>query len=268
MDQTQKAIGIFDSGIGGLTVYQELKRALPDERFIYLGDTARVPYGTKSRETVIRYAMQNSLFLMDQGVKLIVVACNTASAFALDYLKERMKTDVIGVVEPGARIAAQTTRNKRIGIIGTEGTVRSGVYETAIKKIMPEAVVFSRATGLLVPIVEEGITEPKILTPVMNHYLDFFKDKTIDTLILGCTHYPVLRNVLKEHLGTQVTIVDSAHATAQAVHDLLVKAHLESQTKKPEADDLFVTDAPERVAVVAKSFLIDTHVPIVKVSLN
>jgi glutamate racemase len=162
----------------------------------------------------------------------------------------------------------KATRSKRIGIIGTEGTVRSGVYEQAIKKLMPEATVFSRATGLFVPIVEEGITETKILTPVLNHYLDFFKDKAIDTLILGCTHYPLLRQVLQQHLGEQVTIVDSAQATAQAVHDLLIKGHLESRTEHLEADHLFVTDAPERVAAVAKSFLIDTPVPIVKVSLN
>lgn len=267
MNQTQQAIGIFDSGIGGLTVYQELKRQLPLEHFIYLGDTARFPYGTKSKETVMRYSMQNCLFLMDHGVKLIVVACNTASAFALTYLKERIKTDVLGVIEPCVQAAVRTTRNKHIGIIGTEGTIRTGVYEQAIQKLLPDAVIAARAAGLFVPIVEEGVKDPAVTSAVLDYYLGFFKDKRIDTLILGCTHYPVLKGLLQQHLGPDISIVDSAHATALAVKDLLMRLHLENKIKADLSDAIYVTDAPERVSLVAKSFLLDMLVPVVKVNL-
>ncbi|MBU0505511.1 MAG: glutamate racemase [bacterium] len=255
MNNKPQPIGIFDSGIGGLTVYRELKKQLPHESFVYLGDTARVPYGTKSSEIVLKYAMNNSLFLMNHNVKLIVVACNTASAIALDFLKARLKTPVIGVIEPGAQAAITATKNNIIGVIGTEGTIKSKVYPNALKKLNPAVVCHSLATGLFVPLIEEGIYEKEILDSVLNYYLNFFEDKDIDTLILGCTHYPILAQQFNAYLNNRITLVDSAKTTAQQVVAFLTEQNaLNDPSVRPDSD-IYFTDAPKRVQRIARTIL-------------
>jgi len=248
-----RAIGIFDSGVGGLTVFKEIMRALPREDLIYLGDTARVPYGTKSAETVRRYALEAGAFLVDQGVKVLVVACNTASAVALPALRERFRLPVIGVIEPGARRAAQS-RSGRIGVIGTEGTIASGRYEDAIRSFLPEASVCSTACPLLVPLAEEGWAEHAVAHLVADEYLARFKQRQIDTLVLGCTHYPLLRKVLQGVVGDDVTLVDSAEQTAEAVRELFAEQGL----ARPDGGGqrtFFVTDVPDRFVRVGEPFL-------------
>jgi glutamate racemase len=265
LHDSEKAIGIFDSGVGGLTVYKELASVLPNENLIYLGDTARVPYGTKSSDVVLKYALQDSLFLLDQGVKLIVIACNTASAFALPYLQERLKVPVLGVIEPGAWAAIAKTRNNRVGIIGTEGTIRSQAYEKALVKIRKDVVCVSKATGLFVPVIEENLRDQALLKPLFEHYLKDFTNSGIDTLILGCTHYPLLKTQLSEYFQGKIELVDSAHTTAHAVFELLQVQNLANSSGKPACNRITVTDAPERVSSIAQQFLGVANVAIEKV---
>lgn len=261
-------IGIFDSGVGGLTVYKEISKILPQETLIYLGDTARVPYGTKSKETVIKYALEDSLFLLDRDVKLIVVACNTATAFGLAFLQKRLKVPVVGVIVPGARAAIAATKNKRIGIIGTEGTILSGAYQDCLKTLAGGVEIFARATPLFVPLIEEAIGEPAILKPVVSHYLSDFKKDNIDTLILGCTHYPLLKPCLVDFFTDTVTLIDSAQATADAVRRVLTEQGTLNTGERQAPDHIFVTDSPERVKRIAERFLGHDHVPIEKVDLD
>lgn len=247
------AIGVFDSGVGGLTVFKAISSMLPDENLIYLGDTARVPYGTKSIVTVQRYAQEAAEFLVGQGIKLLVVACNTASAFALPILREKFQIPVIGVIEPGARRAAQS-RNRRIGVIGTEGTVNSGRYPEEILKLLPEAQIFSVACPLFVPLAEEGWAEHEIARLTALEYLQGFIDARIDTVVLGCTHYPLLRNTLKQVLGEGVTLVDSAEETAKSVVQMIEQNDLERERLGGERH-FFVTDIPTRFERVGRAFL-------------
>jgi len=209
-------IGVFDSGVGGLTVLNALRAALPSADFLYLGDTARVPYGGKSKETIQRYSLECSEFLISSGAELLVVACNTASAYALDTLRESFPVPVVGVIEPGVEVALKVSKEKRIGIIGTKGTIQSMVYQNLLKSYGSE--VFAKACPLFVPLVEEGITEGKIVQDVIEYYLQELKGK-IDTLILGCTHYPLLKEPIKEFMGN-VNVVDSAEAVAQKVKEI------------------------------------------------
>ena len=190
-------VGVFDSGVGGLTVAREIMRNLPSEKIVYFGDTARVPYGSKSKETVIRYSRQIIRFLLEQQVKAIVVACNTASAFALDAVKDELDIPIIGVIEAGARVAAAETRNKRVGVIGTVGTVGSGIHEAYLKKLDPKIQVVGKACPLFVPLVEEGWLHDPVTVEVASRYLKELQEKEIDTLILGCTHYPLLRSTIR-----------------------------------------------------------------------
>jgi glutamate racemase len=215
------AVGVFDSGIGGLTVLAELLRRLPGESFIYFGDTARVPYGTKSAETVLRFSRENVTFLLDQSVKFIVVACNTASAGAVPRLQREFRIPILGVIEPGARAAADVSKTKRIGVIGTAGTIRSGAYQRAIQGLAPSAEVHTKACPLFVPFVEEGWVDREVTQMVANEYLADLKEKNIDTLVLGCTHYPLLRGVIARAVGEGVTLVDSAVQTAIEVERAL-----------------------------------------------
>ena len=214
-----RSIGIFDSGVGGLTVFKEIASLLPGENLIYLGDTARVPYGTKSVETVRRYALEAAEFLVDQGVKLLVVACNTASAVALPQLRERFQLPVIGVIEPGAKRAAESL-NRRIGVIGTEGTINSNRYPEAIHALLPDAQISSAPCPLFVPLAEEGWAEHEVARLTAREYLQPLLTAQIDTLVLGCTHYPLLRNTLQHVLGDAVVLVDSAEETAKSVQQL------------------------------------------------
>lgn len=248
------ALGVFDSGVGGLTVVRRLIERLPHELIVYLGDTARVPYGTKSPETVIRYADACARTLLQRGIKLLVVACNTASAHALEHLQERLDIPVIGVVEPGAASALRKTRNQRIGVIGTPGTIGSDVYARAIKAKFPDAYVISKACPLFVPLAEEGWTTGDVPRSVATRYLEDMRNHEIDTLILGCTHYPLLAGVIAEVMGDKVAIVDSAEATAEAVDDVLTALDLHDD--RDEASYRFlVSDAPDGFARTGRRFL-------------
>lgn len=256
-------IGIFDSGVGGLTVYRTLHEHLPNERFVYLGDTARVPYGTKSLATVERYAVENAHFLAARKIKLLVVACNTASALALPAIRQSLPLEVVGVIGPGARAAVASGIGKRIGVIATESTVQSGAYTKAIQKADPGAMVIERACPLFVPLAEEGWAEAEVARTIAETYLKELRG-SIDTLVLGCTHYPILRQVIQDVLGANVELIDSGEATAREVNSLLQEKGLAGSSagtgalERQLCDDLdhfYVTDAAERFARVAERFL-------------
>jgi glutamate racemase len=250
----EKPLGIFDSGIGGLTVLREIIGLLPQEDTIYLGDTARVPYGTKSKETVERYSLETADFLLKHNIKLLVVACNTASSYALPALKERLNIPVIGVIEPGAKLAVGATRTKRVGIIGTEGTMKSGSYFDAIKAVNPTVVVFMKACPLFVPLAEEGWTQNDAALITAKNYLEGLKEENIDTLVLGCTHYPLLKETIAGVMGEGVKLIDSAIATAFEVQTVLKDHNLLREGKRAPQRRFFVTDSPERFTSVGKKF--------------
>jgi len=253
--------------VGGLTVYGALHQHLPRERFVYLGDTARVPYGTKSLSTVERYAVENARFLEARGIKLLVVACNTVSALALPAIRKALKIDVMGVIEPGARAAVQASHessNKRIGVIATESTVQSGAYTKEISRIGPEALVIERACPLFVPLAEEGWAETDVASAVAQIYLDDFGSHNIQTLVLGCTHYPILKRVIRQTIGEQVRLIDSGEAAAGEIKSLLESRGLARAARQAGAhehhlcddqDNFYVTDAADRFARVAERFL-------------
>ncbi len=247
----KKPIGIFDSGIGGLTVYKAIRQAFPEEDLIYFGDTARVPYGPKSPNTIIEYSVQNARFLIQQGIKTLIVACNTSSSVALDALRDLTGIPIIGVIDPGSEVAVRATKSGRIGVIGTEGTVRSNAYSKAIKKLLPEAEVFSYACPLFVPIVEEGWQDHHIAKEVATHYLEELLKQKIDTLVLGCTHYPLLAETISEVVGTSVTLVDSAQAIAQYLGVLLPPDRDGNAGK----DSFFVSDNEQKFAALAGRIL-------------
>ncbi len=248
------AIGIFDSGVGGLTVMHRVMEALPAENLIYLGDTGRYPYGNKSAETVTRYAIENAEFLLARKVKMLVVACNTMSAVALDSLRKRVDVPVIGVIEPGARAAVDRTRNRRVGVIGTETTIASGLYTRALRALAPDLEIFTRACPLFVPLAEEGWTDNEIARATVAAYLESIKASGIDTLILGCTHYPLLKKAIARFLGRRVRLVDSAEETAREVSDKLAGMGLRRKSGKGSTS-FFVTDVPDRFVKVGRSFL-------------
>lgn len=254
-DRDTAPIGVFDSGVGGLTVVKSLRKRLPAESVVYLGDTARVPYGTKSPGTVVRYARNCARILLEREVKLLIVACNTASAHALDVLQEEAGIPVIGVVEPGALAAVNQTRNRRIGVIGTRGTMESGEYQRALHRLMPEAEVFVRACPLFVPLAEEGWIDGEIPVRVAGAYLEEFHEHGVDTLLLGCTHYPLLAGTIAEVMGAETRVVDSAEATAEAVAEVL--EHLAARNPGQAAGLLscFVSDAPDQFAQTGRAFL-------------
>ncbi len=261
---TSLPIGIFDSGVGGLTVYRALHEQLPAERFVYLGDTARVPYGTKSLSTVERYGIENAKFLEAQGIKLLVVACNTASALALPAIGQAIDIQVVGVIEPGARAAVNIAAGKKIAVIATEATVQSGAYAKAINNIDQHATVIERACPLFVPLAEEGWADSEVARSVAEQYLQDLKEADIGALVLGCTHYPILRELISEVIGPGIPLIDSGGAAAEEVKSLLESKHLgASQTtheleERRLCDDLdhfYVTDAAERFAKVAERFL-------------
>jgi glutamate racemase len=256
-------IGIFDSGVGGLTVYRALHEHLPHERFVYLGDTARVPYGTKSLNTVERYAIENSKFLEAHGIKLLVVACNTASALALPAIRRALKIEVVGVIGPGARAAVLASDGGRIGVIATEATVQSAAYTHAIARVDPNARVIERACPLFVSLAEEGWADSDVAQTVATRYLSDLIGK-LGVLVMGCTHYPILREVIAGVVGEQVQLIDSGEATAREVKMLLREKGLARSAtgdlarQRKLCDDLdhfYVTDAAERFAKVAERFL-------------
>lgn len=251
----EPAIGVFDSGVGGLTVFRRIAEALPGEHLCYLGDTARVPYGTKSADTVIRYARSCAAHLQVRGVKMIVVACNTASAYALDVLSAELPVPVIGVVAPGARAAVSRTRTGRVGVIGTPGTVASGAYVRAIAALNPAIRVYSQACPLFVPLVEDGWTTGSVPEAVAARYLDKLAAKGVDTLVLGCTHYPLLRGVIANVMGPGVRLVDSAKETAKAVVETLRDRRMLRTDTRPGRREFYASDAPETFARVGARML-------------
>jgi len=248
-------IGVFDSGIGGLTVAQEITRSLPNEQIVYFGDTARVPYGTKSKESVIRFSKDNMNILLKYGVKLVVIACNTSTSWALNVIRKEYAVPVIGVIEPGSRRAVAVTRKKRIGVIATQSTVASKKYAQTILKMMPEAQVISRPCPLFVPLVEEGWLDGKVTENVAEEYLAPIRREEVDTLILGCTHYPLLRTVIQKVMGKSVTLVDSATETAREVKVLLDREGIARVSQHPPRHEFLVSDEPEHFRLLAKRFL-------------
>lgn len=251
-------IGVFDSGVGGLTVAREIMRQLPNERIVYFGDTARVPYGSKSRETVTRFSRQIVHFLETQNVKAIVVACNTASAYALEELEKEVNIPMIGVVKPGTRAALAVTVNKKIGVIGTEATINSGIYSRYIQENDREVTIIGKACPLFVPLVEEGLWEDPVTDEIARRYLAELVDSGIDTLILGCTHYPMLRSTVGKIVGEQVTLVNPAYETARELKALLADKGLESEHRPELGTELYrfyVSDAADKFQRFANSIL-------------
>jgi glutamate racemase len=268
-------IGIFDSGVGGLTVYRALHERLPAERFVYLGDTARVPYGTKSLQTVERYAVEDARFLVSRGVKLLVVACNTASALALPAVRRAVPVPVVGMIGPGARAAVRAasdaTGAARVGVVATESTVRSGAYSKAIKELSPDTEVVERACPLFVALAEEGWAESDVARTVAEEYLKDLRERGVSALVMGCTHYPILRRVIQEAVGRGVRLIDSGEAAARAVEEVIEREGLRRTATQElrdlreagaharylcdDLDHFYVTDAAERFAHVAERFL-------------
>ena len=250
----EPGIGLFDSGVGGLTVVHRLLEAVPHEHLLYLGDTARHPYGTKSADVVTRYAVENAEFLVEKGVKMVVVACNSASAVALDALRERFDVPVLGVIEPGARAAVAASRNRKIGVIGTEATIASGAYTRALRALDPGLELYTRACPLFVPLAEEGWVDNQVARETAALYLASLRRSRIDCLVLGCTHYPLLAGTIGEYLGPGVRLVDSAAETAREVVATLAARGLARGEGQGSAS-FFVTDVPDRFVRIGGRFL-------------
>ena len=250
-----RPIGVFDSGIGGLTVVAALRSVLPYESIYYLGDTARVPYGGKSPSTVQRYSREIAALLLEGDAKTIIVACNTASALALPVLTNELPVTVTGVIRPGAEAAAAATRNNHIGVIGTRATIKSGAYERAIRELNPQARVTARACPLLVPLIEEGWLQSDVTDKVLMQYLRPLLDAEIDTLVLGCTHYPLLRPAIHRLLGQEITLVDSAENCAIAVRELLARENLNAASGTTGSLQVALTDPPDAFLDVAHEAL-------------
>ena len=251
-------IGVFDSGVGGLTVVREIMRQIPNEKIIYFGDTARVPYGNKSKETVTRFSKQIARFLQTHQVKTIVVACNTASAYAIEELEAELDIPVIGVVKPGARMAVDMTHNGKIGVIATEGTIGSGLYTKYIKSLREDAVIYGKACPLFVPLVEEGLWQDPVTVEIARRYLNELIDLDIDTLILGCTHYPLIRSVIGQVMGDEVTLVNPAYETAIALKKLLAEKDLLNEVAPPLGSNpyqFYVSDGAEKFKQFANSII-------------
>uniref|UniRef100_UPI0040576E35 glutamate racemase n=1 Tax=Acetatifactor sp. TaxID=1872090 RepID=UPI0040576E35 len=256
--QKSAPIGVFDSGVGGLTVAREIMRQIPNEKIVYFGDTARVPYGSKSKETVTRFSKQIVRFLQTHQVKTIVVACNTASAYALDELEKEIDIPIIGVVKPGAKVAAEVTRNGRIGVIATEATIGSQIYTKYIKELNKDVTIYGKACPLFVPLVEEGLWQDPVTDEISKRYLNELIDIDIDTLILGCTHYPLIRSTLGRIMGEDVTLVNPAYETARELKELLTKKEiLNEETPKLGENQyqFYVSDGAEKFKRFANSII-------------
>jgi glutamate racemase len=260
----KKPIGIFDSGVGGLTVFKEIRKRFPFEDIIYFGDTARVPYGPKSRNTVIDYSIQNARFLIQQGAKIIVIACNTSSATALIDLQKLLPVPVLGVIEPGALSAVKSSGNKHIGVIGTEGTIRSQAYSTAISKLDDSCIIFSKPCPLFVPLAEEGWEDHEVTQLTIKEYLTSLLHKDIDTLVLGCTHYPILKTSIQKFVGSKITLVDSAQAVTDKLDEILPNR----ETKEIGKDYFYVSDNEVKFKQIASKILDMEIDKLIKVKLG
>jgi len=257
MIDREAPIGVFDSGVGGLTVAREIMKNLPMERIIYFGDTARVPYGNKSHDTILRYSRQIVRFLQAQGVKVIVVACNTASALALAEIEKEINIPIIGVMKPGAKVAVKATHNKKVGVIATESSIQSGMYQKFIREMDSDIKVFGKACPLFVPLVEEGWMDDDVTKQVARRYLSELKKEQIDSLILGCTHYPLISKTVSDVMGSDVKLVNPAYETAVSLGQLLDSIDMKSEaTKGSEAGhQFFVSDAARKFTLFASSIL-------------
>ncbi len=265
MDQENKKIqaadapiGVFDSGVGGLTVVREIMRQIPNERIVYFGDTARVPYGSKSKDTVTRFSRQIVRFLQTHQVKTIVVACNTASAYALEELEKECDIPIIGVVKPGAKVASEVTRNGKIGVIATEATIGSQIYSKYIKQLNKDVTIYGKACPLFVPLVEEGLWQDPVTDEIAKRYLTELIDIDIDTLILGCTHYPLIRSTVGKIMGEKVELVNPAYETAKELKEMLSEKGLLSKEAPKLGDNqyqFFVSDAAEKFKRFANSII-------------
>ncbi len=257
-DVCQAPIGVFDSGVGGLTVVREIMRQIPNERIVYFGDTARVPYGSKSKEVVTRYSRQIIRFLRTQNVKAIVIACNTASAMALEEIEKEIDIPIIGVVRPGAKVAADATHNGKIGVIATDATIGSNVYLEYIQQINPNVQVIGKACPLFCPLIEEGLLKDPVTDEIAMRYLTELIDIDIDTLILGCTHYPLIRSTVGNIMGEKVTLVNPAYETARELKELLVAEHILNETKVGLGTNkyqFFVSDGAKKFQTFANSII-------------
>ena len=250
-------IGVFDSGVGGLTVVREMIRQLPNENIVYFGDTARVPYGSKSQKTIIRFSEQIIRFLKKKQVKAIVIACNTASALALDAVRDEFDVPILGVVIPGARAAVEATQNYKVGVVGTDATVQSGMYTKVIRGMNPGITVIEKACPLFVPLVEEGFKEHQVTQEIIDYYLDSMKKTDIDAMILGCTHYPLLRSKIRAYMGDKIQIVNPAYETAMDRKRLLEEQDMVNDgTKAPHSSyEFFVSDAAEKFRQFANTVM-------------
>ncbi len=260
----KQPIGIFDSGVGGLTVFKEVRRMFPYEDIVYFGDTARVPYGPKSQHTVIEYSIQNARFLLQNNAKIIVVACNTSSAVALETLTELCPIPVLGVIDPGAKTAVNYTKNGNIGIIGTEGTIRSQAYSKAIKQLLPHANIYGKPCPLFVPLAEEGWEDHQVAEIVAREYLSEMLVNSIDTLVLGCTHYPILKKTIERIVGDKISLVDSATAIAEALAEILP----EPETAGEGKDYFFVSDNEQKFKSIGARILESDIYTLKKVKLG
>lgn len=254
---TSLPIGVFDSGIGGLTVVRELARQMPGESIIYLGDTARLPYGPKSPKVVRRYAREAAALLLERGVKMMVVACNTATAHALDMLEKELPVPVVGVIEPGARAAVAATETRRVGVLGTRGTIESGTYDQVLRRLVPDVRVFAQPCPLFVPLVEEGFTDHVATRLVAQEYLQPLQEVDVDVVVLGCTHYPLLQPLLVDVLGGGITLVDSAEETTHAVRARLAEHGLLAAGDGGGLRTFLVSDAPLRFRESGRRFVGD-----------
>ncbi len=262
-------IGVFDSGLGGLTAVRELMRLLPREGIIYFGDTGRVPYGTRSNETIIKYVKDDIQFLQSQNVKLIVSACGTASSVALDALEGAFDIPVIGVVEPAAVVAAGGSKSGRIGVLGTPGTINSGKYKSAILRHRPTAQVFQKACPLFVPLVENGHTNTTVAKLVAEEYLLPLKEKNLDTIVLGCTHYPLLNDCIRDIMGSETLLVNTGEVTAKVTAEYLKRHNMLVETPRDKQYDFFVSDSPENFSHLGGMFLdMDLNFNVHKVSVS
>lgn len=266
--EKEKPIGVFDSGIGGLTVVKRLLSTLPKESIVYFGDTARVPYGSKSNQTVIEYAIQDTNFLLSKNVKAVVVACNTASSVAINELRKRFDIPVIGMIEPGASMAVKETKNNKIGVIGTRATINNNAYSAAIKSLKSDTEVFEKACPLFVPIAEEGWINHKATYEIAEEYLKELRERQIDTLVLGCTHYPILSDVIQEVIGKDVTLIDSGVASSEIVRQEISRIGLETNSSVPGRTSFYVSDIPTTFRQVAELFLGKPVDEVVKVDID
>lgn len=248
-------IGVFDSGVGGLTVAREIMRQLPGEDLVYFGDTARVPYGSKSKNTVLKYSRQIVRFLRTKDVKAIVVACNTASALALDDIAAEINIPIIGVVKPGAKMAVETTKTGNVGVIGTESTIKSGIYNDYIRELNPDITVVSKACPLFVPLVEEGLIEDRVTDDIVARYLQEMKEYRVDALVLGCTHYPLIRNTIKRFMGESVHLVNPAFETAKSLKELLIEQGILNTSRRKPEYEYYVSDGVDKFIAFADSVL-------------